>query len=170
MKRFNLLLSVALLFALASCSSSKTDENLYQANATKLMPWINNDVLKELKTPEHPFAFFVDTIHEYSYGFKIKAKNLNIKSPKKITISCDAYLYNAPTKVQLVIDMKNNGNNLLWQGQNFAKENADVSKWKTISFSVDIPKDFNVNTDIAVYVWSPAKEAALIDNLSIKFE
>jgi hypothetical protein len=97
-------------------------------------------------------------------------KDLKNKSAKKITVSCDGYLYQVPSKVQLVIDIKNDGNNIFWQSQSFDKNIKEASTWGNVQLSVDLPKEINSNTEILVYVWSPSHEVGLFDNLKVKFE
>jgi hypothetical protein len=171
-KLINFILFVSIAFILFSCGSgnSISDQNTYVGNTTELLPWINSEVMKEAKMENHPYVFFVDTTHEFSYGFKSKVKDLKVKNPKKITVSCDGYLYQVPSKVQLVIDIKNEGNNVFWQSQLFEKDLKEASKWGKVQLTVDLPKEVNPFSEILVYAWSPSREVALFDNLMVKFE
>lgn len=170
MRLLNVFLLVNLALVLFSCGSKDVNSNSYVANTTNLLPWINSDVMKEAKMENHPYVFFVDTTHEFSYGFKAKVNDLKVKNPKKITVSCDGYLYQIPSKVQLVIDIKNEGNNVFWQSQSFDKEIKEASAWGKVQLSVDLPKEINQYSEILVYAWSPSHEVALFDNLTVKFE
>ncbi len=169
MKNFRFVTGLFLIALLVSCSSSR-NKNQYCANAVEMLPWVNNNVVKEVKQPDHQYAFFVDSTHEYSYGFKLNVKNLNIKNPKKMTASCDGYLYKIPTSVHLVIEIRNNETCIHWVSQNFAKEKTIMADWKKVSLTTNLPKETNENTSILVYVWSQAHEAALIDNITVTFE
>ncbi|HNV95454.1 MAG TPA: hypothetical protein PKG63_03190 [Bacteroidales bacterium] len=172
MKVLTVFLFISLIFTLFSCNSNNTDsdQNSYLGKASELLPWISSDAMREAKMENHPYVFFVDTTHEFSYGFKAKVKDLKNKSAKKITVSCDGYLYQVPSKVQLVIDIKNDGNNIFWQSQSFDKNIKEASTWGNVQLSVDLPKEINSNTEILVYVWSPSHEVGLFDNLKVKFE
>lgn len=172
MNRFIIFFVVCSLMLISSCNSDSnlTDKNAYFANATDLLPWLSKDKIKETKMENHPYVFFVDTTSEFSYGFKAQFKDLKIKNIKKINVSCDGFLYQIPSKVQLVIDIKNNGQNIFWQSQPFDQSLKEVSTWGNVSFSVEIPKEVNDLSEILVYIWSPSHEVALFDNLKVKFE
>lgn len=172
MKNLSLIVLAFIALTLVSCSSDELSNkpNAYVGNASELLPWVNNENFKEAKMENHPFAFFVDSTNEYSYGFKVKVANIKVKDFKKITVSCDGYLYQTPSNVQLVIDIKNEGNNLFWQGEHFDKAITEASKWGKVTFTIDKPKDLNPNSEIRVYAWSQSREAALFDNLTIQFE
>jgi len=172
MKSLSLIILAFVALTMVSCSSndSSNNKNAYVGNAEELLPWVNNGNFKEVKMENHPFAFFVDSASEYSYGYKMKVANIKVKDFKKITVSCDGYLYQTPSNVQLVIDIKNEGNNLFWQGEHFDKTITEASKWGKVTFTVDKPKDLNPNCEILVYAWSQSREAALFDNLTVQFE
>ncbi|MGQ9847482.1 MAG: hypothetical protein ACUVQP_08290 [Bacteroidales bacterium] len=160
------------LMLMSSCNSDSnlTYKNAYFANATDMLPWLNKDQIKKVMMDKHPYAFFVDTTHEFSYGFIAQLKDIKTKNIKKIDVSCDAFLYQIPSKVQLVIDIKNNGQNIFWQSQPFDQSLKEPSTWGKVNLNIDIPKEVNDSSEIRVYVWSPSKEVALLDNLSVKFE
>lgn len=172
MKITTFFFSVSIALVLFSCSSkdSSNEPNAYIGNTTELLPWINSDVMREANMENHPYVFFVDTTHEFSYGFKAKMKDLKNKNAKKITVSCDGYLYQIPSKVQLVIDIKNEGNNIFWQSQSFDKDLKEASTWGKVQLSVDLPKEINANSEILVYAWSPSHEVGLFDNLKVVLE
>lgn len=172
MNRFSIFFVAWCLMLISSCNSESnlTDKNAYCANATDFLPWIDKDIIKEVKMEKHAYVFFVDTTHEFSYGFKAQLKDIKTKNIKKMNVSCNGFLYQIPSKVQLVIDIKNNGQNIFWQSQPFDQSLKEVSKWGNVSLSVDIPKEVNDLSEILVYVWSPSNEVALFDNLTVKFE
>jgi len=172
MNKFLLLLLAGILLWFYSCTSdsNSNEKNAYVADAIDLLPWINKDFTKEAKMDKHPYVFFVDTTHEFSYGFKALYKDIKVKNAKKMTVSCEGYLYQIPSRVQLVIDIKNNGQNVFWQSQAFDQQIKETSVWNNVSFSVDLPKEVNPSSEILVYVWSPSHEVALFDHLTVKFE
>lgn len=172
MNRFSIFFVVWCLMLISSChsDSNMTKKNAYFANAYDLLPWLNKDLIKEVKMEKHPYVFFVDTKHEFSYGFKAQLKDIKTKNIKTMNVSCDGFLYQIPSKVQLVIEIKNNGQNIFWQSQPFDQSLKEVSTWGNVSLSVDIPKEVNDLSEILVYVWSQSNEVALFDNLSVKFE
>lgn len=170
MIKFLYFLAAYSLMLVYSCNSNSIDKNTYIANATNLLPWINKNNVKEIKMEKNDYTFFVDSTHEFSYGFKALFKDIKTKNIKTINVSCDGFLYQIPSKVQLVIDIKNNGKNIFWLSQPFDQSLKEVSRWGNVSLSVDIPKKVNDLSEILVYVWSPSKEVALFNNLKVKFE
>jgi len=172
MRKFVLFAVLGIVVGMYSCSSdsNSNNNNAYVADANDLLPWVNKDFFKEVKMDNHHFAFFVDTTHEFSYGFKALYNDIKVKNAKKMIVSCEGYLYQIPSKVQLVIDIKNNGQNMFWQSQAFDQQLKETSTWGNVSFSIDLPKEINPSSEILVYVWSPSHEVALFDHLMVKFE
>lgn len=150
-----------------SCSTKKSD-NAYSGNIEELLPWIDHSGIKEINQPDHSYAVFVDTTREFSYGFKAFYKDIRPKNPKKVEVSCNVFTYNLPNQVQLVFEMKENDTTILWKSEKI--NNGKVAQWNKLVLKADIPQNLPANVLIQVYLWSPAKEAALADNFLIKFE
>ncbi len=134
----------------------------------ELLPWIDKSGIKEINHPAHPYAVFVDTTREFSYGFRAYYKDIRPKNPKKVEASCNVYPYNLPNQVQLVVEMKENDTTIFWKSEKIS--NGKVAQWNNIVIRADIPQNLPPNVLIQVYLWSPAKEAALGDNFFIKFQ
>lgn len=134
----------------------------------ELLPWIDKSGIIEINQPEHPYAVFVDTSREFSYGFRTYYKDIRPKNPKKVEVSCNVFPYNLPNQVQLVFEMKENDTTIFWESEKIS--NGKVAQWNNLVIRTDIPQNLPPNVLIQVYLWSPAKEVALGDNFFIKFE
>ncbi|MCX7861740.1 MAG: hypothetical protein N2449_01950 [Bacteroidales bacterium] len=150
-----------------SCTSEKS-KSIYNGKMIELIPWINREWVKEVNLPDHPYAAFVDSVHEFSYGFKVYYKDIQPAKPKKIEVSCLIYPYNMPNNVQLVLEMKENDTNIFWKSEKI--KTGKVGQWNEVTLTADIPQNLPPNVLIQIYLWSPNRESALGDNFLIKFE
>ncbi len=158
-------ISLTILF-ISCCNEKETD--LYKGNITELLPWIDKEKIKEVQLPNHKYVAYVDSSNEFSYGFKAYYKDINPAKPKKVSISCEIYPYNLPNNVQLVLEMKENETNIFWKSEKIV--NGRVGEWNKVTLKADIPQNLPPDVTISTYIWSPNKEAALVDNFIIKFE
>ncbi len=152
---------------LVSCSNN-SEQSGYKGNMSELVGWVKTELIKEVNLPEHPYAVFVDSSTEYSYGFTMLYKDIQPSKPKKAEISCNIFPYNLPNNVQLVFEMKEGDNNIYWTSAKIEK--GKVGEWNNVILKADIPQNLPPNVVIKVYLWSPSKETALGDNFCIKFE
>ncbi len=146
------------------------EKNSYMAIANNLLPWITNNNIRPVETGKHIYAFYVDTLKEYSFGFQLNYEQVKVNNFKEIQASCRGLIYQLPSKIQLVIELKKNGNTIFWQSELFEKHINQVNKWGNITFSIRIPDNIDKQSNILVYVWNPSKENALFDSLNISFK
>ncbi len=158
---------IILVFLFISCSR-KDSEQVYKCNIFELYPWIEKGKIKEINLPNHPYVAYVDSTCEFSFGFQAYYKNIKPSNPKKVTISCEVYPYNLPNNVQLVLEMKENDTNIFWKSEEIT--NGKVGEWNKLLLSAYIPQKLPPDVSILVYLWSPNKETALVDNFLVKFE
>jgi len=167
MKKHLILLPIVIFFY-SCCSNNKETNNSYQANISKLAPWIEKNFIKEVNLKDKKFVAYIDSSKEFSYGFRAYLKDINVSNPKKIKASCEVLPFNIPSNVQLVLEMKENDTNIFWKSEKIT--NGVAGEWKQIILEANIPQNLNPNVLILVYLWSPSKETAFADNFTITFE
>ncbi len=158
------------IILLASCSNNSDFVATYKCDLDANGDWINCKTLGKFGGATGDYCSKVDSVNEYSYGFR-KLINEIIPNPiKRIKVSVWVKLTDLGKKCVLVVAIiGTNNKNIFWSGHELNPLVKKVNEWVKIDVE-DVLPDYDAEGAFAgVYVWNPNKNIAYIDDYEIRF-
>lgn len=168
-------LIVAVLFTscLFGCSEAPKQQGLYFYNDMETIKgWANVWGLTDQNKNSGEYALKLDTVQPYSYGFKIKIKDISKKPVRKVKYSGYCLLTNTNAKGNLVFSISGvDKPNIFWLGLKIEDKVKEANKWGKISGEVDLSINQlnNPENTIDMYFWNTSKEIVFADDFELEF-
>jgi len=160
-----------LLIILFSCSSDKKNDLTFKNDIDQMAGWIKDPTI--MKGEGHSGKYFlkVDSLMPYSLGFNELLSNISSKPLKKINFSAWCKANTLTKNVVLVCDVVTKENqHIVYKGVSLKDYLKNPNEWMQISGDVNLPSNLPADAKVLVYLWTPQKEVAYIDDYEISFE
>lgn len=167
-------LSIALLAALAACSSETTKEDpnyLLGNDFDNLESWLpatpslTRDVAHSGK-----YSVKVDGDNEYALGFNNQLGKISSSRLKKIKLQGWAYMVSNRSAARLQLQIVDPATNkeIFSDGINLADQVKGYRNWTKISKEITLPDNVASNQTLKVYLWrGAAGDTAYLDDLQV---
>ena len=107
----------------------------------------------------------VDSANPYSFGFQSEIKKLHGGKASSIAVKT-RYYYPDAGEISLVCTVSQKDKVLYWEGFPLPSKNS-LKKWVDIEKIFDLKKTYSGDEQLTVYVWSPKKTRAFIEELVV---
>ena len=107
----------------------------------------------------------VDSANPFSFGFQSEIQKLHGGKATSVAVKT-RYYYPDAGDISLVCTVSQKDKVLYWEGYPLPSKNA-VKKWVDIEKVFDFKKTFSGDEMLTVYVWSPKKSRAYIEELVV---
>jgi hypothetical protein len=177
----NILFIVISLALLAGCD----EENVKQSNVKHDALYFFNDfenvrgwgeAFTITKGKGHSGMYYskIDSIHQFSYGFKMDKNSIYDKELKKVSVNVWILAKDPNTKAVLVAQVNRKtatkDSSIYWQKAEIQKFKPQASVWTNVKASFDLPKNLQPKDNILFYVWnSDGKSEVDVDDLEVQF-
>jgi len=170
MKNSNYLILIALIMLFFSCSENKEYIPTYKGSIEG-GDWINISTIGYYGGGQTgDCSSKVDSLNQYSYGFRKLILEINQNPIKKVKVSVWVKLEDLNKKTILVISVSGKDKkNIFWEGHIINPVVKETNKWYKFEVEDDLP-DFDADgAYIETYVWNPNKNIAYVDDFEIRF-
>jgi hypothetical protein len=162
---FLLVVSIALISCGPSDDKPKTAEIPTIFRFSDLKYFINFHTLMRDNGISSNLMSKVDSMNAYSFGFQCEMQKLHGGKASSVSVKT-RYYYPGEGDISMVCTISQNDKVLFWQGIPLPTKNA-VKKWADIEEVFDFKKTFSSDEVLTIYVWSPKKTIAYIDQLDV---
>lgn len=158
------------VFFLTSCSNEKTvDNGYYFENFDNLKYWGYGEKISNETAHSKPYAAYTDSQNEFSLTFKMEGAVVKSKGYKHVNISAWCYKLTGNSTAGLIVSVEGAEKKFVRQTFDLATQLEKTNTWEFISTVVDLPDENSGDYSIAVYLWSPQKEKAFLDDVTLEF-
>jgi len=169
MKKINYFIFAAAIILIYSCSEKKEFLTTFKGSIDG-GDWINPNTIGKFYGYTGDYCSKIDTVNQYSYGFRKTISEFSQNPIKKIKVSVWVKLEDLSKKTPLVISVTGKDNkNIYWAGHDVNPSIKEANKWFKFEVNDSLP-DFDPNgAHIETYVWNPNKNVAYVDDFEISF-
>lgn len=168
MKKIQYLTLVAVATFFLSCSNKKFDPT-FKSDIGNKGEWINVQTIGKFGGHEDDYCSKLDSINEYSYGFKKLVSEISPFPIKKVKVSCWVKLEDLTKKVSFVVSLDANNKSVFWIGNEINPLVKEPNKWVKVEFENAFPEYNPSETTFGTCVWSVDKKIVFVDDIEIKF-
>ncbi|HOY30605.1 MAG TPA: hypothetical protein PKW80_01880 [Bacteroidales bacterium] len=159
----------------SACSDNKEEKNENKAGVTCFSSdmentgWINQTTLTRETAHSGKFSSRVDSVQQYSFGFRDFFKNINDTLPEKVDVSFWILYPQKDIKSTMVISIDSVEKNIFWQGTDLKDSVQVPNQWKEIKTTIELPENIMQTDRIAIYIWGTDKKSFYIDDMKVTF-
>ncbi len=151
-----------------SCSNNKEFVPVFRGEIDE-GDWINTHTIGKYGGVKRDYCSKIDSVYQYSYGFKKLVKEISPKPVKKIKTVAWVKLEDLNKKTLLVVSLGKDDKNISWSGHEINPIIKEVNKWYKVEFEDTFPEYDSEGAYIEVYVFNPNKNIAYVDDFEISF-
>ncbi len=174
LKILSVIIGAMILFS--ACSGNKEEvknENKAVAGVfssdLEATGWMNLFTLSKDVAHSGRYSSRVDSINQFSFGFREFASIIADTIPKKVDIDFWMLCLQTGIKSTLVLSIDSVDKNIFWHGIELADSVKAPNKWQEIKATVDLPENIMATDKISIYVWNKEKRTFYIDDLKVTF-
>jgi len=171
----SVIICATILFA--ACSGKKDDVKNSDLSAPGVFysnleatGWMNQFTLSKDAAHSGRYSSRVDSVNQFSFGFKETVSIIGDTIPKKANIDFWVLYPQAGIKSTIVLSVDSCEKNIFWFGTPLIDSVKTTAKWQQIKASVNLPENIMPTDKISVYVWNNDKKTFYIDDLTVSFE
>ena len=169
MKKISYLISGVLIILLFSCSNNKDFSPTFKGYLDE-GDWINPHTIGKYGGVKGDYCSKVDSINQYSYGFKKLFSEISPNVITKIKASVWIKLNDLTKKVVFVISVSGKDNkNIYWAGHDVNASIKEVNNWYKYEIEEVLPDFESEGARIDIYVFNPNNNIAFVDDFEISF-
>lgn len=131
--------------------------------------WMNQFTLCKDVAHSGRYSSRVDSVNQFSFGFREFASIIGDTIPKKVDIDFWMLCLQTGIKSTLVLSIDSVDKNIFWHGIELADSVKTPNKWQEIKTTVDLPENIMATDKISIYVWNKEKRTFYIDDLKVTF-
>ena len=172
MKRNLFFVTIAVIvFMLTSCSEPQ-EPTVIKNSVDEVAGWgMNYSTLSQVKVHSGTLSSRVDSVNQYSVGYKDFVKNFKVENVSKIRYSAWVLVETVPSSVSLVGALGDGVNKpIAWVGIEVRDKIKNPNEWVRIEGEISVPEEYAENIKFNTYLFSPNKEVAYVDDFEIIVE
>lgn len=169
MKKIQYLILGTITIFVFSCSQKNNSIQTYKGNIDE-GDWIGGYTIGNYGGVTGDHCSKVDTVNQYSFGFRKLISEISPDPIKKIKTSVWVKLDDINKKTLLVVSLNGkDGKNILWTGHELNTVVKAPNKWFKLDVEDVLPEFDSEGAQIEIYVWNNNKNVAYIDDMNISF-
>ena len=169
MKKIQYFILGALTVLFFGCSNNSDFSPTYRGEIDG-GEWINNYTIGKYWGYTGEYCSKVDSINQYSYGFKKSFDEISPNPIKKVKISVWVRLDDRNKKAILVLSVNDkNKKNVYWVGHDVNPVVKEINKWYNFEVEEKLPDFESAGATIETYIFNPDKNVVYVDDFKIIF-
>lgn len=171
MKKHLLPLLTLLLVSCSESDDADTGSSIMKNDFESLAGWIPaNGSLNAEQAHSGKYSIKVDKGQEYSMGFSDFLGKVSAHKPRKVKLSCWAYLSSSNSGAQYQIQILDpvTGQRIFQDGITLANEVRTPRTWMKVEKVIDLPENVAYTHEIRTFLWlASPQEPAYIDDVAL---
>jgi hypothetical protein len=171
-KLFPVTISIFVITILFSCSKMKTtDDGFYFQDFDNLKMWERNPrVTNAVVAHSGKYCGYTDSEFEFSQTFEMDYEYAKSFGYKSMSVTAWCMKPAMDTKASLVVAIGTYDQNIHYVSKDLGLDLTKIDTWEKISFEVEFPNDNLANSTIKIYLYTPNKQKAYMDDVEIEFK
>ena len=155
---------------LFSCSGNRpVDDGIYFQDFDNLRLWDRNILISDEKAHSGKYSIFTDSLNEFSQTFEMTYNDAMAKGFKKISAKGWCLKGTSDTKAVFVLSIDGPDKNIAYASVDLGTFLKSPDSWEEASAKLIMPTKVPSESKIKVYLWSPNRQKAFMDDVEIKF-
>jgi len=152
-------------------SSTKTAENgYYFQDFDNLRMWSHDEQLSNSTAHSGSYSTYTDSMHEYSQTFEMDLDYAKTKGYKSVTVTAWCLMDSPSTNAGLVTSIDGEKGSVFYESVDLKSFLSGTNTWGKINKHFKLPDTATPGNKIKIYLWSPQKQRAYLDDVEIKFD
>lgn len=161
----------ALILVGCNNSTKKTADNAYYfQDFDNLRMWSRDELLTNEQAHSGSFSTYTDPTHEYSQTFEMGIDYAKSKGYKSVTVTAWCNIPSPDSKAGFITSIDGPSGSIFYEGTELKSFLVNPNTWGKVSKFFKIPDNAKPDSKIKIYLWSPNKQKAFLDDVEIKFE
>jgi hypothetical protein len=165
----NFWLCCFVLFLFSSCYEKNVRHGYFVQNFDNLHGWMDNALITTEQAHSANYCTYTDSTHEKSQVFDMDMDFARGQNYKRLQVTAWCQKTVAASTVSLVASVTEGGRTLAKKTLAFSDGVEVNNTWVQVVFFLDLPGNASNEANIRVYMYSPQKEKAFLDDVELRF-